>query len=366
MNSKSNSYDNNQSKNTNNIVYSSFSEFVINQFQDPAKVAKRAFDNIIYTPKLNTNKKLLIEGQYDNIKDLKLSDSVWQKGWLLADLISKWSLMVSPQIAKNSFPDKIVGDKLYINIDDPNIKNVLVQNKQTLLQRINKYTNNKVIKDIYLKIDMVNQSNEAKFFGEYFDKLQNFYVQIYTKGSEYGLIGPKELDNIWDRHIINSASLTKFIKPNDKVCDIGTGGGFPGIVLAVLNPTSQFTFIESQTKRCQWLASQIKKLNLSNVEILNQRAEKVLNLKFDKVTSRAVAPLRKLVPQTQHLLSENGVMLALKGKLVQKEIIEAKTVLIQAGLKNLAVVEISADEIMNKPNFSYYSPARVFYAEKSN
>ncbi|MDR3116401.1 MAG: 16S rRNA (guanine(527)-N(7))-methyltransferase RsmG [Bifidobacteriaceae bacterium] len=350
----------------NNGQFDTFKEFVISKFQNPELVTRRAFENIIKAGEARENYQKKTEFQKNN--EIIKINNIWEKGFLLADILSKWSLIVSPELTRISEPEKIILDKLYIKTNTDNIKKFFLDHQELILQRINKYTDNKIIKGIHVNYAKIGQSSQGLFFGEkYFDKIQKFYFNIYKNGVEYGLIGPKELDILWDRHFVNSALLNKFISAEiTKVCDVGTGGGFPGLILAILNPDKKFTFIESIAKRCSWLDKQISILDLQNAEIINKRSEEVKNAKFEIVTSRAVAPLEKLIPQTVHLLNEGGQMISLKGKSINDEIDQAKDILLKSKLKNIKIARVYPNEISASKisDFSFYSSAIVFLAEK--
>ncbi|MDR3152020.1 MAG: 16S rRNA (guanine(527)-N(7))-methyltransferase RsmG [Bifidobacteriaceae bacterium] len=352
----------------NSGQFDTFEEFVISKFQNPELVAQRAFENIIEKAKENEkNLQKNASFQKSKTKNIEVSN-IWQKGFLLADLLSKWSLIVSPELTKICQPDKIILDKLYIKTNTDNIKKFFLQHEELVLQRINKYTNNKIIKGIYVNYDKINKTRQELFFGSVnFDKIQKFYFNIYKNGVEYGLIGPKELDILWDRHFVNSALLNKFLESQfTKICDVGTGGGFPGLVLAILNPNKEFTFIESIAKRCSWLDKQANLLGLQNIEIINKRSEDIKDKKFEIVTSRAVAELKKLIPQTVHLLEEEGQLICLKGRSINDEIDKAKPVLIKSKLRDIKIVRVFPNEISASKtiDFSFYSPAIVFAAKK--
>jgi 16S rRNA (guanine527-N7)-methyltransferase len=253
-------------------------------------------------------------------------------------------------------------EKLYISTVSSDIKELLAENEATILKRLEGVTGNKTIKGITVSINTIDSTNLKKFFGEKYEKLEQLYFNIYKNGETFGLIGPKEKENLWDRHIINSAYLAKYLAPGDKIADIGTGGGFPGIILAILRPDCFFTFIESSGKRCAWLEKQIADLELKNASVKNERAENIKDLQFDKLTSRAVAPLKKLIPQTAHLLKKGGLMLALKGQKIREEIGDAQKEFHDFGLTRLTVLELKPNDISLDKNidFSYFSDATVF------
>ena len=168
----------------------------------------------------------------------------------------------------------------------------------------------------------------AELAGDRIEVLRDFARDLGERGEELGLIGPLEEPRLWTRHILNSALLAPLIDAGARVADIGTGGGMPGLVLAIVRPDAAFRLIEPMERRCAWLAEQVDRLGLENVEIKRGRAEEFHDaFEVDQVTARAVTALRKLVPLTAPLLRDGGEMLFLKGASVQNEIDAAAKVL---------------------------------------
>ncbi len=133
-------------------------------------------------------------------------------------------------------------------------------------------------------------------------------------------------EDIYLKHFYDSLVLNEFIKENLKVLDIGTGAGFPGFVLALFNPQTQFTLLDSNNKKIKFLKELNKKLNLKNITLINERAEDYIKNNrenFDIVTSRAVAPLRVLTEISLPFLKVNGLFIPLKANLTT-ELVEAK------------------------------------------
>ena len=175
--------------------------------------------------------------------------------------------------------------------------------------------------------------------GERIDVLRAFAADLGKCGETLGLIGPLEPPRLWTRHLLNSAILAPLIGSDAKVADIGTGGGMPGLVLAIVRPDAHFYLIEPMERRCAWLNEQIDKLDLGNVEVKRGRAEEFHGaFEVDQVTARAVTALRKLVPLTVPLLRAGGELLLLKGDSVQNEIDAAEKV-----LRKYKVHDISID-----------------------
>ncbi len=120
-------------------------------------------------------------------------------------------------------------------------------------------------------------------------------------------------------HVMDSACVSPFIT-GDNVADIGTGAGFPGLVLAVLHPEKHFTLVDSIAKKISFVRNAAAMLGLRNVEAVVARAEKLSpEIKFDCVTCRAFAPLEKIVSICRHLVAEDGIIVAMKANVADDE-----------------------------------------------
>ena len=150
------------------------------------------------------------------------------------------------------------------------------------------------------------------------------YAQILGQEAVLqGLLGPREIDRIWDRHILNCAALNELIPQAKSIIDIGSGAGLPGIVLAIMNPSTHVILVEPMQRRTDFLNDVKKQLNLENVEIIRGRAENQ-KIQAQVVTSRAVAPLNKLLAWSLPLVEKGGKVLAIKGEKAQSELEEAQ------------------------------------------
>ena len=164
--------------------------------------------------------------------------------------------------------------------------------------------------------------------GERIDVLREFARDLGARGEELGLIGPLEAPRLWTRHLLNSAVLAPLLDAGGRVADVGTGGGMPGLVLAIVRPDVRFDLIEPMERRCLWLGEQVDLLGLENVSVQRGRVEEFHGaFEVDQVTARAVTALRKLVPITAPLLRSGGEMLFLKGASVDNEIAAAEKAL---------------------------------------
>lgn len=176
------------------------------------------------------------------------------------------------------------------------------------------------------------------------DALKAFEALLKKEGDKRGLIGPKDLEIIWDRHILNCLPLVEVIEENLSVADVGSGAGLPGIVLAITREDLKITLIEPMARRVEFLAEAIEQLNLENVEIFHGRAEEIVGkAKFDIVTARAVAPLEKLVKLAMPLLHPNGFLLALKGEKANTELNEALAQIAKSNATSLGVMKLGLE-----------------------
>lgn len=189
-------------------------------------------------------------------------------------------------------------------------------------------------------------TSASEIAGDRIEVLRSFAQDLGERGEELGLIGPLEPPRLWTRHILNSALLAPLIGAGGTVADIGTGGGMPGLVLAIVRPDAHFLLIEPMERRCNWLNEQVSTLGLENVEVKRGRAEEYHGaFEADQVTARAVTALRKLVPLTAPLLRSGGEMLFLKGTSVQAEIDAAEKVLRKHRVRDIRVEELGIGQL---------------------
>lgn len=175
-------------------------------------------------------------------------------------------------------------------------------------------------------IDFEVPSDEVReFFGLSFGQIEAFAHMLEEEGELRGLIGPRELPRLWSRHLVNSAAVLDFIPPKSQVLDIGSGAGFPGIVIACCRPELDVHLAEPMQRRVEWLEDVVDELGLDNVTIHQARAEDLHGKgKADVITSRAVANMAKLVRMTSKLIAPGGRLVALKGRRAAIEIEDAR------------------------------------------
>lgn len=155
-----------------------------------------------------------------------------------------------------------------------------------------------------------------------------YYELLAKHGEERGLIGPRELPRLWDRHIVNSALVGSLLPAEGTLADVGSGAGLPGIVLGIIRPEMQVDLIEPMERRTDWLHEVVDALELDNVYIKRGRADEFHDaFEYDFVTARAVAPMDRLTRWTLPLVRPGGQLLALKGARAEEELEKAKKVL---------------------------------------
>jgi len=147
-------------------------------------------------------------------------------------------------------------------------------------------------------------------------KLNKFYELLVEWNEKINLTRITEKEDVYLKHFYDSLTITKVIDLTkvETLCDIGTGAGFPGVVLKIMYPNLKITLVDALQKRVNYLNEIIKKLDLKDIEALHVRGED-LKEKYDVVTSRAVANIEKLLTYTMHLVNKDGVMIAMKGNI---------------------------------------------------
>ena len=163
-------------------------------------------------------------------------------------------------------------------------------------------------------------ANAREVFGERLDLAQAYHDSLATTAAERGFIGPKEVDRLWERHVLNCAVIAEAFGEGLSVADIGSGAGLPGVPLAIARPDLHVTLIEPLLKRSTYLGEVKEELGLENLTVIRGRAEEQHKGQFDAVTSRAVAPLGKLAGWSLPLVRRGGAMVAMKGASVSEEL----------------------------------------------
>ena len=171
-----------------------------------------------------------------------------------------------------------------------------------------------------------------ELYGVQFELLNRYVDILSATGVTWGLLGPREADRLWDRHILNSAALSGLIRPGSAVADVGSGAGLPGIPLAILRPDLRITLLEPLLRRSTFLTQTVEELQIvDRVEVVRSRAEDH-HQTYDVVVARALAPLDRLIGWCNWLRAPGGVILALKGSSAADEVTTAERQLAAAQL----------------------------------
>jgi 16S rRNA methyltransferase gidB len=181
---------------------------------------------------------------------------------------------------------------------------------------------------------------------EQFYKYMNLLIEWNEKMNLTAITEPKE---IILKHFIDSITILKYIDDNSKLVDVGTGAGFPGVPLSIMNPTLKITLVDSLNKRLIFLQEVVKELNLKNIEIVHARAEefgqnKNCREKFDIATSRAVANLATLSEYLVPLVKIDGKIISMKASNAKEEINDAKKAIEVLGGKIEKIEEFDLPE----------------------
>lgn len=185
---------------------------------------------------------------------------------------------------------------------------------------------------------------------EALDALERYGRLLATDGVVRGLIGPREVPRLWDRHLLNCAALAELIPAGARVADIGTGAGLPGLVLALVRPDLRLVLIETLQRRCDFLHEAVAALGLrARVSVLRGRAEQVPPAGADLVTSRAVAALDRLAGWCLPHAAVGGQLLAMKGERAAEELAAARPVLRRWGADADAAVVTCGEGWIDPP-----------------
>lgn len=177
--------------------------------------------------------------------------------------------------------------------------------------------------------------------------LTRYAELLATAGVERGLIGPREVPRLWDRHLLNCAVAVPLVPEAADVIDVGSGAGLPGIVWAVVRPDVTVTCLEPLQRRATYLEEVVTELGLTGrVQVVRARAEDIVrgrgpvtSLRARVVTARAVAPMERLAGWTVPLVQPGGELLALKGRSAAEEVEASRSVLERLGIVSVDIVE---------------------------
>jgi 16S rRNA (guanine527-N7)-methyltransferase len=179
------------------------------------------------------------------------------------------------------------------------------------------------------------------------ERMTHYATLLASAGVERGLIGPREVPRLWDRHLLNCAVAVPLVPVDADVIDVGSGAGLPGIVWAIARPDLRVTCLEPLQRRATFLEEVVTAIDLGDrVQVVRARAEDIVrgrgpvtSLRARVVTARAVAPLERLAGWTVPLVQPGGELLALKGRSAAEEVHASATVLERLGIARVEVVE---------------------------
>ena len=190
-----------------------------------------------------------------------------------------------------------------------------------------------------------------EYFGAAFPAAQRYAEHLATTGIEWGLIGPREVDRLWTRHILNCAVVAEYIGENEVVGDVGSGAGLPGVPIALMRPEAKIVLIEPMERRVEWLTMVVEDLGLKNVRIVRARVEDLVDEEmFTVVTARAVKAMTTLIEWTREVISPGGRILALKGASVEGELVKAKKLIKRYRLSQPQIHIVDGGGILEVPS----------------
>ncbi len=186
----------------------------------------------------------------------------------------------------------------------------------------------------------------AEVFGHGLAQAVAFAELLATDGVVRGLIGPREVPRLWDRHLLNCGVVAPVFRSQALVYDVGSGAGLPGMVIALARPDLRLVLLEPLLRRTTFLEEAVRVLELSNVSVVRGRAEEFAGrAASDYVTSRAVAPLDRLLRWSAPLLRQGGELVALKGGSAAAEIAAATTTLSSFDAQDVRT-EVVGDDLL--------------------
>jgi 16S rRNA (guanine527-N7)-methyltransferase len=183
-------------------------------------------------------------------------------------------------------------------------------------------------------------------FGPRLAIAQRYAELLATAGVQRGLLGPREVDRLWDRHLLNSAVVGELLDRGERIVDIGSGAGLPGIPLAIARPDLEITLLEPLLRRSEFLNEVVGELGLAIRVVRGRAEERWVRDEFggrDAAVSRAVAALDKLTKWSMPLLRPGGRMIALKGERAPDEVREHRRVMAASGALDVRVVACGAN-----------------------
>ena len=195
-------------------------------------------------------------------------------------------------------------------------------------------------------------SGAAAVFGGHLPSATRFVEIRADTGVSHGLLGPREVPRLWERHVLNCAVIEDAFPQGVRVIDVGSGAGLPGVALALARPDLDIHLVEPMQRRTEWLSATVSQLELTNVTVHRGRAEEFVGvLSAPWVTARAVARIAKLARWCVPLLDGRGTVVAMKGRSAQEELDADHRDLNKLGLVEAVVCE-HGSSVLEEPTLT--------------
>jgi 16S rRNA (guanine527-N7)-methyltransferase len=189
----------------------------------------------------------------------------------------------------------------------------------------------------------VSRETASRVFGADLPRAEAYAELLATEGVRRGVIGPREAERLWSRHLLNSAVVVEACPASGLVVDVGSGAGLPGIPMALARPELTVRLVEPLLRRVTFLTEVVNQLGLTNVEVVRSRVEDLHGSWAARtVTARAVAPLDRLAGWCLPMVAAGGSLLALKGDRADDELVAAHSLLRRLGATSATVEEVGA------------------------
>ncbi len=194
-----------------------------------------------------------------------------------------------------------------------------------------------------MKHDLAVPAAAEQLFGDRLELAVRYVEHLASTGVEWGLIGPREIPRLWERHVLNCAVVAELVPQDVLVLDVGSGAGLPGLPLVLCRPDLRVVLVEPLLRRVEWLDLVVDDLGLDAVQVRRARAEEVVGeLTAPLVTARAVAPLDRLARWGLPLLEPGGALLAVKGRTAEQEVATTAAGVRRAGGVSTEVLRVGA------------------------
>ncbi|WP_251358557.1 16S rRNA (guanine(527)-N(7))-methyltransferase RsmG [Kangiella sp. TOML190] len=209
---------------------------------------------------------------------------------------------------------------------------------------------------IYLRKDFLDKCTQlgVSVTAEQTDSLLAYLSLLLKWNKGFNLTAITDPKEALDLHLVDSVSISPFIKDFNSLLDVGTGGGLPGIPLAILNPDKQFSLLDTNSKKTRFLKQTVFELGLSNVQVVNSRVQDFAQESgYACILSRAFASIEDMLNWTEHLLAEQGQWLAMKGVYPTEELQQLPQ-----------QIQLVNSELIQLPNRS--EQRHLIYLQKTN